>query len=532
MSDPLERVPGLGGYLSMRRLNQEQEANTLGQAAQMMSLRSAFTQADEGAKVRQVMQTETDPEKVIQALMQLGPTGAAAAHQYATAIKEATTAKALKDLNKGGALNLDDPDALMRASMIPGMAHLGPEAERLRRVRENRAALTTLRDQPPQALPAGTPVPGTNQQTVMQVPPEDRAAFMRVANGEVRSAPQPADAQPTGGLFTSLMTSKNPAISNQAKMMQARLNASGEAVPAAHWLDIQKNLAAQDVSSQQRQQQATQSRVPAGYRMTPEGNLERIPVVGGTTASDDALTNDAWFSIINGKARPGSLPLGKDEGNKYREQLREKIGSIAKDIGITPQALATLGPENKSKFMALNAVEKDLASIRPFDAMLDTNAKIAIDLAKKISNDRTNSQFLNRPITWLEQNAADNPDIAEYLFQIQTVKTEGARILNNPRLVGQLTDSARGEMANVVNGNMPLGQTTRVLERMMSDGKNRVHAIEQEGERLRSEIRGSASGAPAASTPPAAPTAAPQYPTATALNGRKVIFKDGKWQTP
>lgn len=528
MSDPLERVPGLGGYLSMRRQNQEEEANTLGRAAQVMSLRSAFTQADEGAKVRQVMQTETDPEKVIQALMQLGPTGAAAAHQYATAIKEATTAKALKDLNKGGALNMDDPDALMRASMIPGMAHLGPEAERLRKVRENRAALTTLRDQPPQALPAGAPVAGTNQQTVMQVPPEDRAAFMRVANGEVRSSPQPGDMQGSGGLFSSLMASKNPAIANQAKMMQARLNASGEAVPAAHWIDIQKGLAAQDTGLQQRQG----ARVPVGYRPTPDGGMERIPVVGGTTASDDALTNDAWFSIINGKARPGSLPLGKDEGNKYREQLREKISTIAKDIGITPQALATLGPENKSKFMALNAVEKDLAAIRPFDTMLDTNAKIAIDLAKKISNDRTNSQFLNRPITWLEQNAADNPDIAEYLFQIQTVKTEGARILNNPRLVGQLTDSARGEMANVVNGNMPLGQTTRVLERMMSDGKNRVHAIESEGDRLRSEIRGSASGAPAASPPTAAPTVAPQYPTATAPNGRKVIFKDGKWQTP
>jgi hypothetical protein len=209
-----------------------------------MSLRSAFTQAEEGAKAREIMKTETDPAKVIQALMQLGPTGAAAAHQYATAIKEAQTAKALQDLNKGGALNMDDPDALMRASMIPGMAHLGPEAERLRKVRENKAALATLRDAPPQMLPAGAVAPGTNQQTVQPVPAEDMGAFLKVANGQATSAsPQPEDMQPSGGLFTSLMTSKNPAIANQAKMMQERLNASGEAVPAAHWIDIQKQLA-------------------------------------------------------------------------------------------------------------------------------------------------------------------------------------------------------------------------------------------------------------------------------------------------
>lgn len=494
----LDNVPGLAGYLTMSQQNRAQSDSTLERAGQMMSLRSAFTQAEEGAKVREIMKTETDPTKVIQALMQLGPTGAAAAHQYATAIKEAETAKAVRGLQ---GLDINDPDALMHAAAVPGMAHLGPEAERIRKVKENRAALGTLRDAPPQMLPAGAVAPGTNQQTVQPVPAEDMGAFLKVANGQASSAsPQAEDMQPSGGLFTSLMTSKNPAIANQAKMMQARLNASGEAVPAQHWLDIQKNLAAQDIGGQQRVAQTAQPKVPVGYRLTPEGNLERIPVVGGTAANDDALTNDAWFSIINGKARPGSLPLGKDEGNRYREQLREKISSIAKEIGVTPQALATLGPENKAKFMALNGVEKDLASIRPFDTMLDTNAKIAIDLAKKISGDRTNSQLLNRPISWLEANAADNPDIAEYLFQIQTVKTEGARILNNPRLVGQLSDSARQEMGNVVNGNMPLGQTTRVLERMMSDGKNRVHSLEQEADRLRADVRGS--GAPAAKDAP------------------------------
>jgi hypothetical protein len=267
-------APGLDGYLTMSQQNREQEAAQLTKATQLMSLRSAFTQAEEGAKAREIMKTETDPAKVIQALMQLGPTGAAAAHQYATAIKEAQTAKALQDLTKGGALNMDDPDALMRASMIPGMAHLGPEAERLRKVRENKAALATLRDAPPQMLPAGAVAPGTNQQTVQPVPAEDMGAFLKVANGQATSAsPEAGDAAPGGGLFTSLMTSKNPAIANQAKMMQGRLNASGESVPAAHWIDIQKQLAGQEASFQQAQSML-ERRNASGTGVVPEAHTD------------------------------------------------------------------------------------------------------------------------------------------------------------------------------------------------------------------------------------------------------------------
>lgn len=134
--------------------------------------------------------------------------------------------------------------------------------------------------------------------------------------------------------------------------------------------------------------------------------------------------------------------------------------------------------EYKADAVALGQISKDLTAIRPFKTMLDTNIDVAIDLGKKVV--KSNSKLANRSINWVKQNVGDNPDTNEYLAQIAFVQTEAARVLNNPRLVGQLTDSARHEMQDVVDGNMPIKSTERVLRRIQKDGENRVAAMEKE----------------------------------------------------
>jgi hypothetical protein len=95
-----------------------------------------------------------------------------------------------------------------------------------------------------------------------------------------------------------------------------------------------------------------------------------------------------------------------------------------------------------------------------------------------------------------------------------------------------------------VNGNMPLGQTRRVLARMMSDGDNRVNALSAQRDKTIQEIRGSAGGTP--TQQPAAQAApagvVPSLPTGIP-SGSKLIGKspqgadvyqspDGKKWTP
>lgn len=529
----LAGVPLLGGFLGQQQFNTQQDNAQLQQAVGVSRLAEALRGQSEERQLRDIVSQGGSPEAVIGALLRTGTKGADMAHKYAQALGELGKQKILDSVggSSGGLSDSEEnADKLRRASIVhPLLATAG----------DRMAARVSARQQLPmiqsQTQPIGAAptlgADGVNRSVIpaggamVQPPGATEPIPAEVAQQAQAGAPfstavgdqAPNDIQKVGGMFTPFLQSQNPAIREEAARMTQFVNQlTPQTITPTILERLEKRaeqmatMQAQSADRRTMQQTAidaaqagrqfkvdnptpTAPKVPVGYRLAADGSsIEKIPVVGGTKVNDDALTDDAWFSIINGKARPGSLPLGKDEGNRYREELRGKISEIARDIGITPQQLATLGPENKAKFGALNAVEKDLAAIRPFDDMLNTNAKVAVDLAKKIAGDRTNSQFLNKPITWLENNAVDNPDIAEYLFQIQTVKTEGARILNNPRLVGQLTDSARHEMGQVINGNMPLGQTERVLSRMMQDGKNRVNAIEREADTLRASIRGSA----------------------------------------
>ncbi len=435
MSDPLEKVPFLGGYMSMRRANQEEEASKLGQAAQIMSLRSAFSQSDEMAKARQIMQTEKDPEKVIQALMQLGPTGATAAHQYATAIKEATTANAIKNLNKGGALNMDDPDALMRASMIPGMAHLGPEAERLRKVRENRAALMTLRDQPPQALPAGAVAPGTNQQLVQDVPPEDRGAFMRVASGQATSAgPQPQDVQAGGGLFRPLMESKNPAIAARARTQQELLNRSGEAVPAAHWQDMEARLAAQEANFQQQQ-----------------------AMLGARGAQGTAVVPDA-HKDYHGDDYLGTLPAGVAATVKGIAEGRIPVTSLSTKGGHREAMLERVtqyDPKfNAATYQARAAVQKDFTSGQAARNVTAINTAIGhlgamSDLGDALKNG--NAQVVNATVNAISSQLG-KPEVNNYDLAKTAVGDELMRVF---RQVGASQQEADAWKAKFSSANSP-----------------------------------------------------------------------------
>jgi hypothetical protein len=155
--------------------------------------------------------------------------------------------------------------------------------------------------------------------------------------------------------------------------------------------------------------------------------------------------------------------------NRLGDQQYGKKGTEDQGSGISlPERQA----KGKAAQASLNAITKDVSALEPYKSMLDLNADIAIKLGEKIY--KSDATLVNKPINWILQNMGDNPDVGEFQFQINTVRTEAARVLNNPRLVGQLTDSARKDMELVIKGDAPIKTFTRVLERVKTDGKNRL----------------------------------------------------------
>jgi len=222
--------------------------------------------------------------------------------------------------------------------------------------------------------------------------------------------------------------------------------------------------------------------------------------------ASDALDIQAW-NYINKRVLP--YRKGTGGGADRNDAIIRRAAKISRELGMSIDDVAARPEEFKSNAMALSAVTKDMAAIRPFKVMLDANAAVLTKLAEKVI--KTDITYANKPLNWVRKNITGDEDVAEFLAQMQIVQTEAARVLNNPRLVGQLTDSARHEMQSIINGDMALGQTKRIIERVRSDGTNRVEAMEREMEGLRRKLRGAGSAPDAGGAggkPTPAPTAA------------------------
>jgi hypothetical protein len=179
------------------------------------------------------------------------------------------------------------------------------------------------------------------------------------------------------------------------------------------------------------------------------------------------------------KAKSGLAATGQN----VRYIDNKTLNDMGADAEASGTSVADVKAGYKADTAALTANTKALAAIEPFKKMLDTNIDIAKNLSKKVIS--TNSAYANKSLNWIKQNAGDNPDTAEFLAQMRFVETEAARVLNNPNLTGQLTDSARREMESVVSGNLPINSLDRVLARIKSDGDNRVKSLEDENKKLR-----------------------------------------------
>lgn len=171
-------------------------------------------------------------------------------------------------------------------------------------------------------------------------------------------------------------------------------------------------------------------------------------------------------------------------------QVQNEITRLAEQAGKTGADITGAKAMTAANRTALTAITRDLVAITPFKEMLNQNAQIAIDLGRKIADDKTNSAFINRPLLWVKNNLSDRPDIAEYLAQMHFVEVEAARVLTQPRLVGQLTDQAISDMKSILSGNMTIASTEAVINRIMSDGNNRTNAMVSQQKRLLSEISG------------------------------------------
>lgn len=150
---------------------------------------------------------------------------------------------------------------------------------------------------------------------------------------------------------------------------------------------------------------------------------------------------------------------------------------------------------------ALTQINKSLSSITAFENTAQRNIKLMQDAMKKITD--TGIPILNRPLRTV-QGMTGSPDVARFNAAVRVVIPEIARILTQPNLTGQLTDTARHEMEAVVRGDATVEQMNAVVDLLVQDMEGRKVDLTAQKKAIEGAIRDRGpSGTPAVVAPAA-----------------------------
>jgi hypothetical protein len=188
-------------------------------------------------------------------------------------------------------------------------------------------------------------------------------------------------------------------------------------------------------------------------------------------------------------------------------QVEKDSNALMKNMGITAEMLTEKRADIRSSIPALTELTKNTAALDAYSETAVKNFKKLLEISDRL--DRSQIPILNTQyIKGIRSVAGDNT-ATEYLTQLQIVTPELAKINTQARLVGQLTDSARHEWANVIQPGATQENMHRIYNLVVSDIDNRKSSNENTRRALLSKF--SMSGTGATSAQQKAPQAALDY---------------------
>jgi hypothetical protein len=450
MDQTIAGIPGLAGYVAAQDQAQQRGAQQLQQMAQVQTLQDHFQQQAELSKARQILQSEKDPEKVIPALVQIGPTGAAMAHQYATALKSAADIAATKALP--GALRAINEQS--NPAPVPQTRQIAPD------IQTADPADAAFSVQQPAGVPAGFSAQQriTNLQRLSEAYAAHPAVVQRI-NGEIDRLQKTADQAP-----------------------QTRSRISGE------------------TSIQEEYRNGQWTEIGRGPRFSRS-------VVNVNAPSQEPLTKESVRDLAIQSMYDPNATAGYRRDTTAMSRIANERQNIMREAKITSEDVVSGRAGFKADTLSLNKLTPQYDAITAFEKTAIRNGNVLKELADKV--DTTGTPVIERWIRAGRKSVAGDEDIAKFDAQMNLYRAEAARILTQPNLSGVLTDTARREMEHVIGGDASAKQIKGVVDLLERDFGNRKATLEEQIGSIRARMRGRV--APGGETPPPAqPTPQPQ----------------------
>jgi hypothetical protein len=150
--------------------------------------------------------------------------------------------------------------------------------------------------------------------------------------------------------------------------------------------------------------------------------------------------------------------------------------------------LASAQSDLKADSGSLNTLQKSRDQVAAFENTAGKNLDQFLATAKKVVD--SGSPLINQPIRGLALKLSGNPDQAAFNTARQVAVTEIAKVLSNPGLSGQLSDSARHEVQDLIGPNATLAQIYSAAKILKADMKNRGDSMDSEIKAIKGRISG------------------------------------------
>jgi hypothetical protein len=316
----------------------------------------------------------------------------------------------------------------------------------------------------------------------------------------------------------------------------------------------QQVLSTQQVLAQQNEQ-ATQAETARHDQAMEVHTLEHVPLqgpsgpmMGNFDPKKGTYTDTAGNVIANPKPipSPNMMVMGNQLGgtqnsaaldfaaNAYRQTLQMPAGMsrspgtvaaiIARAAQLDQQDGGIGGAGNKALLAAssksLDSLQKNYDQVQAFEQTAEKNMNLLQQTAQKIPD--LGARFANIPVRSITSSMLGTQNMAAFNTALSVAQTEAAKVLTSSNASGGvLSDSARHDMQDIVDGNMPLPAMIASLNTLKQDMANRTQAYQSQIGDIQNRIK-------AAGTPGAGNEGGTTYKqTATGPGGHKIGSNDG-----
>lgn len=260
-----------------------------------------------------------------------------------------------------------------------------------------------------------------------------------------------------------------------------------------------KETARKNVANEANQDARTGIYREAVAAQTKNAATNEARLAASATLQEGTLDDNTAKFAAETFLKTGVLPnLGYGKaGAANRQQVLAMAAELAKEQGKTGTDVAAARGAFRADTASLTQITKSLDAITSFTNTAIKNGDVLVKMAQDV--DATGVPIIEK---WIRagRQATGDPKVAAFNAQMRVYIPEVAKILTNPNLTGQLTDTARKEIESVVSGGASAQQILAIHNTLKTDFANRENAMKDQLAEIKARM-GDKKAAPASSGP-------------------------------